>query len=274
MPELPEVEVICSFLSPLLVEKKLTRIHIRENRLRDIIHEGELGHACGQIVRDVRRLAKYLLIVFDHGHLVFHFGMSGNIFLSDPKKEYDRHEHAEFIFENHFCLRYRDPRRFGRIFWLPAAKEPHFRHSLGKEPLDPALTPAIFHHALQRHHKPIKNTLLAGNIIAGVGNIYANEALAYAFIHPKTPARALSPIQAHNLLAAIRQVLQQAIEKGGSTIQDYAHPDGQKGYFQNHYIVYQKEGMPCSFCGAPISKLVIAGRASFFCSHCQPAMMP
>jgi formamidopyrimidine-DNA glycosylase len=270
MPELPEIEIIRLFLLPVLVGKTLVHISIRQRKLRTIVDEHALARASGHQIQDIQRLAKYLLLDFPAGHLVFHLGMSGNLYLVDPQKAYERHEHAEFIFDHNLSLRYRDPRRFGRIFWLSKKQLPQFALSLGKEPWDTSLTSETFYQTLQRHDKPIKNVLLAGDVIAGIGNIYANEALAYAHIHPKTSARLLSLAQCDHFLYIIRQVLSDAIAKGGSSIQDYAHPDGQKGYFQNYYIVYRRQGLPCVFCSTPIEKIVLAGRSSFFCPQCQP----
>jgi formamidopyrimidine-DNA glycosylase len=270
MPELPEVEIIRLFLLPVLVGKTLVHISIRQKKLRTVVDEHALAHASGHKIQDIQRLAKYLLFDFPSGHLVFHLGMSGNLYLVDHQKAYERHEHAEFIFDHTLSLRYRDPRRFGRIFWLSKKQLPQFALSLGKEPWHPSLTPETFYQTLQRHAKPIKNVLLAGDVIAGIGNIYANEALAYAHIHPNTSARLLSLAQCDHLLYSIRQVLSDAIAKGGSSIQDFAHPDGQKGYFQNYYIVYRRQGLPCAFCSTPIEKIVLAGRSSFFCPQCQP----
>jgi len=188
MPELPEVEIIRLFLYLYLLENTGSYFH-SPKKLRTIVDEHALAHASGHKIQDIQRLAKYLLFDFPSGHLVFHLGMSGNLYLVDHQKAYERHEHAEFIFDHTLSLRYRDPRRFGRIFWLSKKQLPQFALSLGKEPWHPSLTPETFYQTLQRHAKPIKNVLLAGDVIAGIGNIYANEALAYAHIHPNTSAR-------------------------------------------------------------------------------------
>ncbi len=278
VPELPEVETIRRGLKPHLCGKVLQTIRVHEPRLRWPVDEAKLKAAIGgRRLRDIRRRAKYLLFDFEGElTLLVHLGMSGQLRLLRKPAELERHDHIQLFFEDGLELRYRDPRRFGMMDAVATdrvAEHPRLQH-LGAEPLDESIPAESFYDTVRQSRKPIKNLLMDGTFLVGVGNIYANEALFYAGVHPETPAHRLSLEKWRELLACVRQVLRRALREGGTTLNDFVDSRGEPGYFQLSLAVYGREGEPCPQCGSAIQKTVLTGRGTFFCPRCQPLTAP
>lgn len=251
----------------------LERFVIHEPRMRWLIPADLPDKINGRTVLTCERRGKYLLINFEHGTQIVHLGMSGSLRrapLDEPRR---KHDHAEWIFgDARFLLH--DPRRFGAVLWHDAADGPLATHPLlavlGIEPFDEQFTADYLYSGLRGKTLAIKQALLAGHIVVGVGNIYASEALFRARINPRTPAGTVSRARCAALAAAIRQTLGEALESGGSTLRDYVNATGQPGaYFEMHAAVYEKAGQPCKVCGTPIRRIVQGQRASYFCPKCQ-----
>jgi formamidopyrimidine-DNA glycosylase len=269
MPELPEVETVVRGLSALLVGRRFTRVVARRPDLR-LPLPADLGQRLtGAEVIAVGRRAKFGRIDTDRGDtLLFHLGMSGR-FRPAPAVA-GRHDHVRFE-TGDAALVYTDPRRFGFMDLAGTADLPRHRFlaGLGPEPLDHGFTGAILAEAFAGRTAPAKALLLDQRIVAGIGNIYAAEALFAARIDPRTPAGALDRPALDRLVAALKQVLAEAIAAGGSSLRDHARPSGEPGYFQHRFQVYGREGQPCPACGAPVERLVQGGRSTFFCRQCQ-----
>ncbi len=229
----------------------------------------------GHVVQACRRRGKYLLIDFLHGTLVIHLGMSGSIRNVQPGELLRPHDHVEWVFD-HATLRLHDPRRFGAVLWHDRSQGDVFQHpllaGLGIEPFDPGFDAKLLHEGFKGRKTPIKQALLAGDVVVGVGNIYASESLFRARIHPKTPASRLSLQRCARLVDAVRSTLQDALESGGSTLRDYVNATGEPGaYFSIHAAVYEKAGQPCRRCQSVIRRIVQGQRATYYCPGCQKA---
>jgi formamidopyrimidine-DNA glycosylase len=275
MPELPEVETTRCGIEQTAVGARLVNMPIRERRLRwpidDALPDCILNHT---LVACTRR-GKYLLMNFDKaGTVIVHLGMSGSIRNCAPDSMWQAHDHLQWTFDNGNCLRYHDPRRFGSVLWHPISDGAVLNHprltELGVEPLTDDFTPEHLLAGVKGKSQSIKQTLLAGHLVVGVGNIYASESLYRAKIHPETPAGRLTRAQAHRLVPAIVQTLNDALASGGSTLRDYVSAAGEPGaYFTLHAAVYEKQGQPCQRCGAAIKRIVQGQRATYFCPRCQ-----
>lgn len=269
MPELPEVEV-----TRLSFAQRIAGATVLRMRLGKPLR-WPLGIAPealkGQRVQGVRRRGKYLLMDLDAGLLLLHLGMSGSLNFAPSQPEAGPHDHMDLVTDRG-VLRLHDPRRFGAVVWAPSEDSPQARKllaRLGVEPLDGGFDAAAFHAALRRRQAPIKQVLLAGDIVVGVGNIYASEALFLAGIRPTLRACKISRPRAERLHAAIVDVLSRAVRQGGSTLRDFVSAEGKTGYFQLEAAVYGRAGQPCRVCGTPIRPLVQGQRSTFFCPTCQ-----
>lgn len=273
MPELPEVETTRRGIATVINGKPLRRFTVFESRLRWPVPE-HLGKTVeGRHVVACERRGKYLLLRFEHGTMLVHLGMSGSLRTAPPNEPLRKHDHAEWLFDDARLL-YHDPRRFGAILWHSNADGPLAAHpllaNLGVEPFDAAFTPSYLHQGLRNRSQAIKQALLAGDVVVGVGNIYASESLFKARINPKVAAGRLSLKRCEALHAAIIQTLSQALESGGSTLRDYVNATGQPGaYFTLHAAVYERHGQPCRVCGTAIRRLVQGQRATYYCPTCQ-----
>lgn len=268
MPELPEVETTVNGLRPVLEGKAITRLTLRRADLRRPFPE-ELGQRLtGATVTGLGRRAKYGLIETDRGDtLVFHLGMSGR-WRIDPAEDLP-HDHLILETAEH-RLALNDPRRFGSVDLVRTeelAEWPPFA-ALGPEPLGPDFNAAHLANAFEDRVAPVKALLLDQRIVAGLGNIYVCEALYIARIAPTKPAGQIGNARLAKLVDAIREVLEAAIEAGGSTLRDYARPDGELGYFAKQWRVYGREGEPCE-CGGKVERRVDGGRSTFWCPRCQ-----
>ena len=268
MPELPEVETTVRGLEPVLDGQVIERVALHRADLRRPFPEGLGQRLTGATVTGLGRRAKYGLIDTDRGDtLIFHLGMSGR-WRIDPA-EIGKHDHLVIETAKH-GLALNDPRRFGSVDLVPTAdlaEWPAFK-ALGPEPLGPELTAKHLADAFKGRTAPIKVLLLDQRIVAGLGNIYVCEALYLARIAPTRAAGAVSKAKLEKLVAAIRDVLVAAIEAGGSTLRDYARPDGELGYFAKQFHVYGREGEPCG-CGGLVERRVDGGRSTFWCPACQ-----
>src|SRR5260370_3331655 len=268
MPELPEVEVTRRGLEPQLAGRVISGVAVRQPRLRWPISSGVHALA-GRTVRAVLRRGKYLLIDCGGGHLIVHLGMSGSLRLLAPGVPAGKHDRFDLLLGDRM-LRLRDPRRFGAVLWTSERVEAHpLLAELGIGALSGALDRARLHALAQPHRTSIKQFLMDARRIVGVGNIYANEALFRAGVHPRTPANRISLEKSRKLAVAIKHTLRAAIRAGGSSLRDFVGADGSPGDFQQRYWVYDRGGMPCRECGARIRRIVQGQRATYFCPRCQ-----
>ena len=269
MPELPEVEVTRRSFADRIAGARIE--HVRMGKAL----RWPLGCAperlVGRTVRGVRRRGKYLLLDLDRGLLLLHLGMSGSLRFDARLPAAEVHDHFD-LSTSRGVLRLNDPRRFGAVVYADAEDSPvavKLLGGLGVEPLDGDFGLDAFHAGLKRRKAAIKQVLLAGDVVVGVGNIYASEALFLAGIRPTLRADRISRPRAARLREAIIQVLAEAVAKGGSTLRDFSSADGQAGYFQLEARVYDRAGLPCRVCNTPVRMFRQGQRATYFCPHCQ-----
>ena len=270
MPELPEVETTRQGLAPIVVGRRVAAMHVYDRRLRWSVPSSLPKRIAGRKIDAIDRRSKYLLFRTAADTLLVHFGMTGSLrAFSDPPPR-QPHDHVDIILDSGVTLRYRDPRRFGAMLWLPAPAEAHpLLASLGLEPFDPECDATYLHGAVRARTAAIKLALMDNHLIVGVGNIYASESLFRARIRPTTPANRVSKARLGRLITEVRATLTAAIAKGGSTLRDYVDSRGEPGYFQLDYFVYARAGLPCRVCGAAIRQIRQGGRATCFCPNCQ-----
>lgn len=277
MPELPEVEVIRQGLQPLLFGRTITKITYSGKPLRHPVEvERMRKYLIGNQIIQIDRRAKYLLILFsNHATLIIHLGMTGNMGVVHVDLEKRPHDHLCWSLDNAFELRFNDTRRFGSIQLAepeetPLIKERYFKQ-LGVEPLENHCDEHYFIAQARKKSRPIKTFLMDSQIVAGIGNIYANEILFGAGIRPSRAVKSLTKKEWRKIVKQIRTTLLDAISCGGSTISDFVNADGASGYFQINFRVYGKGGTPCPVCNGLIKKETLGGRATFFCPTCQSA---
>ena len=275
MPELPEVETVCRGLAEALKGRQLVRIITRRPDLRFPLPNDLGQRLTGHRIQAVKRRAKFILIEFKTSDvLLSHLGMSGRfrIYHTAPPPE-DRHDHVIFETNTGAVIRYNDPRRFGFMVLTNRANltTNRFLADLGPEPLEHTFTPDIFISHIKNKKAPLKAALLNQHVVAGLGNIYACEALFIARLSPRRTAGTVGPKRAAALVDAIKTVLVDAISKGGSSLRDHRQTNGELGYFQHAFKVYGRENEACPRCGPghPIKRLLQSGRSTFFCPHCQ-----
>lgn len=271
MPELPEVETTLRGIAPHIQNQTIAHATVRQPKLRWAVPADLSARLQGETVYQCTRRAKYLLIQCDTGVLIVHLGMSGSLRIwHDNAPEPSKHDHVDFVFDDGTVLRYHDPRRFGAILWFAGVAEHHdLLKNLGVEPLSDDFTPQYLLAKLQGKNRAIKLMLMDNAVVVGVGNIYANESLFQAALLPNRPAKSLNLQDCENLVVAIKQILQRAIETGGSTLRDFVDSNGKSGYFQQEYKVYGRAGESCLKCGAIIEKSVLGQRGTFYCPNCQ-----
>lgn len=271
MPELPEVETTRRGISPHITGKRLRELVVRNPALRWPVPADLAAVATGHKVIDVRRRGKYLLLeLSNHSHLICHLGMSGSLRIvtrSDPVRT---HDHIDLVFSNTCILRYHDPRRFGAMLWTSAPPEEHSLLAiLGPEPLSGEFTDEFLFRRTRKRNQPIKSAIMDSKLVVGVGNIYANEALFSAGIHPLKAAGKLSAPACERLVTEIKHVLSRAIEQGGTTLRDFVGSDGSPGYFVQQLNVYGRGGEACHQCGKPLTEKRLAQRTTVYCTQCQ-----
>ncbi len=272
MPELPEVETVCRGLREKLTGRRIARVVQRRADLRKPLPKHFRARLKDRQVRRIDRRAKYILLHLDSNLvLMLHLGMSGRLLIHDnPKQVLETHDHVAFYTDDRQLIVFRDPRRFGLVDLASASdldKHPLLR-DIGPEPLDPAFTPTVLSSRLKGRKTSIKAALLDQRVVAGLGNIYVCEALYRARISPRRQVATVAGRRAERLVPAIRQVLADAIDAGGSSLRDYVQTDGELGYFQHHFAVYDREGAKCPNCACEtgIKRINQGGRSTFYCS--------
>jgi formamidopyrimidine-DNA glycosylase len=276
MPELPEVEVTRLGIAPHLEGRRVSSVKIIDGRLRWPVPSNLNALLSGQKVVEIERRGKYLLVELDTGHLLLHLGMTGTLRVlpgSDPLKPHDR---LTFEFGK-LSLRLHDPRKFGAVLWHPKSKGPIENHKLlqklGVEPFSPEFAGELGADILYQHSRKrsvaVKQFLLAGQAVVGVGNIYCSESLFEAGIHPTKAAGKLTRPQCSRLAAAVRLILKKAIAAGGSSLKDFVNSNGDPGHFMVQTKVYDRKDQPCKVCKTPIKQIVQGQRSTYFCPQCQ-----
>ena len=284
MPELPEVETVMRGLAAVLEGRRIAAASVARPDLRWPFPEGLAARLAGARVEGFRRRGKYMLMRLSGGDsALIHLGMSGRMVARPAEGRAEKgaapaapHEHFALETTDGVRVGFVDPRRFGCVDLLPTEKENEHRllAGLGPEPLEPGFTPAVLHAALRGRRTPLKAALLDQKVVAGLGNIYVSEALFRARMSPLRPASSISAAEAGRLVPAVRAVLEESIEAGGSSLRDYVRADGELGFFQDRFKVYGREGLPCEACPGPpecpgILRAVQAGRATFHCPRLQ-----
>lgn len=269
MPELPEVEVCRLGISPHIIGHKVSKVVVRNAKLRWPIPK-EVQQLTGQKVLGVDRRAKYLLIRFATGTLLLHLGMSGTIRVIEQSALVAKHDHFDLAFTHGKVLRLNDPRRFGAVLWLAENQdEQGLLTKLGPEPLSDDFCSGYLFTKAQNKKLPIKTFLMNNHIVVGVGNIYANEALFQAGILPTAKAGDISESRYNRLTVIIKQVLSAAIEQGGTTLKDFTQADGRPGYFAQSLFVYGRAGEACFNCKDTLLEVRQSNRSSVYCPTCQ-----
>lgn len=276
MPELPEVEVTRLGIAPHLLGRKISAVKVIDGRLRWPVPTKLATILQGQQVRSIERRGKYLLMELDTGYLLLHLGMTGTLRVlpaSNPLKTHDRVT-LEF---GKFSLRLHDPRKFGAVLWHPNSKGPIGEYALlkklGTEPFSPEFAGDLGGHILYACSRgrsiAVKQFLLAGQAVVGVGNIYCSESLFEAKIHPAKAAGKLTRPECMRLANAVRLILKKAIAAGGSSLKDFVNSEGDPGYFMVQTKVYDRKDLPCKVCKTPIKQIVQGQRSTYFCPQCQ-----
>ncbi|MFZ5593605.1 MAG: bifunctional DNA-formamidopyrimidine glycosylase/DNA-(apurinic or apyrimidinic site) lyase [Pseudomonadota bacterium] len=270
MPELPEVETTRRGIAPYLVGRRIARVIVRNARLRHPVSPLLVREAPGQILQSVDRRGKYLLLRCPKGSVIIHLGMSGSLRVLPADVPPERHDHVDIVLDNGHMLRLRDPRRFGSVVWT---RQDALQHALlcdlGPEPLSDGFNGDHLYRRSRGRRLAVKQFIMDHHIVTGVGNIYASEALFLAGIHPAREAGRIAPERYERLAAGIRQVLEQAIAQGGTTLRDFYNGEGKPGYFQQQLKVYGRAGQPCASCGRAVVQTRQGQRSSFYCPVCQ-----
>jgi formamidopyrimidine-DNA glycosylase len=270
MPELPEVETTRVGISPHIIDQQVMYLEVRNGQLRWPVPTNLASQIEGCCLRDVIRRGKYLLLKFDDGCVLLHLGMTGSLRVLRELEPPTYHDHFDICFGPQLILRYRDPRRFGCLLWSdhPVDQHPLLAH-LGPEPLSTTFTGAYLQSTCRGRRQAIKSLIMDSRQVVGVGNIYANEALYMAGIHPHRQAGKIAGQRLERLVASIKEVLAHAIEKGGTTLQNFVDSDGNQGYFKQQLLVYGRQNQPCRGCGTILLQSRLGQRATVYCKHCQ-----
>lgn len=270
MPELPEVETTCRGIAPHITGEQVQQVVVRNPDLRWPVSRRLVRELAGQRINSVSRRAKYLLLQTDAGTVIVHLGMSGSLRILDAGTPPGRHDHVDIVFTNGRALRLTDPRRFGSLHWT---RRPAVQHrllaSLGPEPLGDGFSGDYLFQRSRGRKIAIKPFIMNSQVVVGIGNIYASEALYMAGIHPKRAAGRIGRKKYDLLAEVIREVLSDAITAGGTTLRDFVNGNGEPGYFRLHLNVYGHGGEPCISCQAPIREIRQGQRATFYCPVCQ-----
>ncbi|WP_020396413.1 bifunctional DNA-formamidopyrimidine glycosylase/DNA-(apurinic or apyrimidinic site) lyase [Thiolinea disciformis] len=271
MPELPEVETTRLGIAPHLLGRRIEKILVRQARLRWPI-PASIALLEHSTVLSVQRRAKYLLVETEQGSALLHLGMSGSLRISSAQTPPEKHDHVDFVLDNAVVLRLRDPRKFGAVLFCHKGEVHPLLAKLGPEPLTDQFTGDYLYKASRKRNLAIKAFVMDAHQVVGVGNIYANEALFMAGIHPARAAASLTELEAQTLVNTIKVVLARAIEKGGTTLRDFVREDGQTGYFQQVLQVYGRTGEACFKCHTPIEQIRQGQRSTWYCPSCQPLL--
>lgn len=274
MPELPEVETTRRGILPYVTHKTISRVVVRNGKLRWPVDQKLNEYVSGQPILSLTRRGKYLIFETPRGSIIWHLGMSGSISVivnhHNQLSQVQTHDHIDLVLDDNTILRYNDPRRFGSVIWTNTNPLEHklIAH-LGPEPLDEVFNGAYLFKQSRNKTKAIKSWLMDSKIVVGVGNIYANESLFLAGIHPLKATGKLPKVKAELLATIIKEVLAKAIEQGGTTLKDFVGADGKPGYFKQQLNVYGRGGLACVTCNKPLTEKKLGGRATVYCTHCQ-----
>ena len=268
MPELPEVETTCRGIAPHIVGRTVREVIVREPRLRWPVPSKLHQLMSGARFVSVNRRAKYLLLTTERGIVMVHLGMSGSLRIMPADTPPLFHDHVDVVLDDGRCPRYHDPRRFGSFHWLESEQHP-LLDDLGPEPLSETLSGAYLYERSRGRRIPVKQFIMDGKVVVGVGNIYANEALFMAGIHPARAAGRVAEVRYEQLAAAIKAVLGDAIKQGGTTLRDFVGGDGSPGYFAQQLRVYGRNGKPCRRCRTVLKEIRQGGRSTVMCPQCQ-----
>lgn len=269
MPELPEVETTCRGIEPHITGRHVSRLVVRQPRLRWPV-PAELTELLPRSrVLQVTRRGKYLLIGFAQGEVLVHLGMSGSLRILPQGTPAGKHDHVDLELDDGQLLRLTDPRRFGSVLWQPSGTEHPLLARLGPEPLSDLFHADYLYTCCKGRRCAIKQLIMDSHVVVGVGNIYASEALFAAGIDPRRAAGRISAERLARLVVEIKRILGYAIQRGGTTLRDFVGGDGKPGYFQQELYVYGRAGEPCKACAAPLKEIKLGQRSSVFCSYCQ-----
>lgn len=269
MPELPEVETTRQGIAPHCEGQTITKVLIRNGKLRWPVPDDLPARLQGQIIRSVHRRAKYLFLNTDAGTVIVHLGMSGSLRVITDNSPVMTHDHVEITLGSGRVLRFNDPRRFGCWLWTnDSANHPLIR-DLGPEPLSDQFSGNVLYQQSRGRQTPVKSFIMDNHVVVGVGNIYANEALFKAGIHPKRKAGRISLDRYHRLAETIRETLSAAILMGGTTLRDFVNSDGKPGYFAQSLLVYGHGGDPCPDCTTTLKEIRMNNRSTVYCPRCQ-----
>lgn len=269
MPELPEVETTRRGIAPHCEGQTIQRVTVRNGKLRWPVPDDLAARLEGQVIRSIDRRAKYLFLNLDQGTVIIHLGMSGSLRIITDNSPLLAHDHIELALESGIRVRFNDPRRFGCWLWSESAADHPLIHALGPEPLSPDFSGPRLYRLSRGRNTPVKSFIMDNHVVVGVGNIYANEALFKAGIHPRRKAGRISLDRYHRLAEAIVETLSAAILMGGTTLRDFVNSDGQPGYFAQSLLVYGRAGEPCRACDAVLKEIRMNNRSTVYCPRCQ-----
>lgn len=271
MPELPEVETVRRGIEPHVLGRRIGQLIVRDSRLRWPVPAELPAQARGRRIDATSRRGKYLLLHLDNGdRLILHLGMSGRLFVLQAGHPLRKHDHLDIELDDGGLLRFHDPRRFGAVLHWAADQPTHvLLRDMGPEPFSPEFNGEYLYALSRGRRGAVKNFVMDGHVVVGAGNIYAAESLFRAGIRPTRAAGRVTRAQYALLAAKIREVLEEAVIQGGTTLRDFAGAHGESGYFQQKLYVYGRDGQPCLVCETPIRRLVIGQRASCYCPGCQ-----
>lgn len=268
MPELPEVETTRRGIAPWLEDVTITRTVVRQPRLRWEVPD-PVRQLRDQAVLAVERRAKFIILTLDQGQLLLHLGMSGTLRVLPGETPAQKHDHLDLILDSGRLLRLRDPRRFGAALWAESGETHPLLEKLGPEPLSAAFNGELLYRRSRGRRQAVKTFIMDNRTVVGVGNIYAQESLFRAGIHPSRAAGRIGAERYERLAQAIKQVLEEAIKAGGTTLRDFTSASGSPGYFRQQLAVYGRGGEPCRHCGTPLKQLRHGQRSTVYCGRCQ-----
>lgn len=269
MPELPEVETSCRGIEPYCVNSRVVKVVVRQPKLRWPIDPQISKKLRDKTIKTVTRRGKYLLLQLDDFALMIHLGMSGSLRVIDNHAEVGKHDHVDIVLSNGKTIRYNDPRRFGSVIINKQGEEHPLLAKLGVEPLSNEFDGDYLLDVCKKRKTAIKPLIMNSNIVVGVGNIYAQEALFQCGIDPRREANRISRARIFQLVESIKLILQEAIKAGGSSLKDFTAADGKPGYFQHTHQVYGRTNEPCTKCQKKLRQVILAQRSTVYCGYCQ-----
>jgi formamidopyrimidine-DNA glycosylase len=270
VPELPEVETTRRGIEPHVVGRRITALLVHDRRLRWPVDLRMIAAVAGAAIRRAGRRAKYLLIETEAGTLILHLGMSGSLRVMPAATPRIAHDHLDIELDSGQTLRFNDPRRFGSLLFTGEDPTLHpLLRNLAPEPLEEGFNGEYLWKITRRRKVAIKQLIMNSQLVVGVGNIYASEALFRARVRPRRQARSLSRVECAKLARAIKATLAMAVKVGGTTLRDYVGADGNPGYFRQRLYVYERAGSPCRVCGKPVKQFTQGQRSTYWCTNCQ-----